>query len=103
MKKYKKFQLIFLLLMILIPITVNAGIICSDGWESSCSIPGPGCCSHHGGVGGNNSNSGMTAQEFYEREEQIEATLWIGGIILFVVFIVGGNWYLKYDEKKQKK
>ena len=44
----KKFLIIILLLIF--PLPVNAGIICNDGWESSCIVSGPGCCSHHGGV-----------------------------------------------------
>ena len=51
-------RIIFLLMItLLFPINVWAGIICNDGWESSCLSSGPGCCSHHGGVAGGNSYS----------------------------------------------
>lgn len=82
MKKFKKFQLIFLLLMILIPITVHAGIICSDGWESSCSVPGPGCCSHHGGIpgGGSNYSSSSSSDGFW-------GLLLLGGMGLIIINI----------------
>ena len=49
MRVLKK-NLLIILLILFIPLTVNAGIICSDGWESSCIVPGPGCCSHLGGI-----------------------------------------------------
>lgn len=39
-----------IIIVSIVPIDVSAGIICNDGWESSCEISGPGCCSHHGGV-----------------------------------------------------
>lgn len=54
MSYLKKIMLILVLLII--PFDVNAGIICNDGWESSCIVSGPGCCSHHGGVAGSSSN-----------------------------------------------
>ena len=47
MKKYIK---TILLLVIFIPLSVNANIMCNDGTVSpSCADCHRGCCSHHGG------------------------------------------------------
>ena len=54
MKKIK--LILFFITLLSIPFNINAGIICNDGWESSCSVSGPGCCSHHGGVSKSNYN-----------------------------------------------
>lgn len=52
MKKIFNFILLIVtIFLILSPLKVRAGIICNDGWESSCSVEAPGCCSHHGGYG----------------------------------------------------
>lgn len=57
----KMFLLIILLMMILLPVSVRANIVCNDGTVSpSCGDCHRGCCSHHGGCSSNvssNSNS----------------------------------------------
>ncbi len=89
-------KIIFGLIMVfLIPLNINAGIICNDGWESSCVVSGPGCCSHHGGVykSYNTYSSYNTGYSFYnnnvnsDNDDNIDlsgvVTLGvIGGIIL---------------------
>lgn len=93
----KKFLIIILLLIF--PLPVNAGIICNDGWESSCEVSGPGCCSHHGGVdkgtnyeGANYNSYSSNNDSFFDRLENGEyageLTLLILGspIILSMIF-----------------
>lgn len=56
---------LFLFALLFIPLNVNAGIRCADGWESSCTVSGPGCCSHHGGVAGSSSSSSSYSRRNY--------------------------------------
>ena len=60
MKKIIKLSLMVIINVCFFIIPVNAGIKCSDGWESSCLVPGPGCCSHHGGIASNSYSSGIS-------------------------------------------
>ena len=51
-------KLLFFLMLILIPLNVNANIICNDGSVSnSCKDCHQGCCSRHGGCTENPNNS----------------------------------------------
>lgn len=76
-----KKSLLIILILLIIPITVNAGIICSDGWESSCVVPGPGCCSHHGGIGFDDYSSS------YNDEPNYGAIIVIGIIVVVIICI----------------
>ena len=84
MRMLKKILLIILLILF-IPLTVNAGIICSDGWESSCVVPGPGCCSHHGGIGYSNTYSDYSSADdsFIDRLNNGE---YAGILTLLIIF-----------------
>ena len=45
--------LFFLFILLLLPIVINANVLCGDGTTSDkCSVCGHGCCSHHGGCVG---------------------------------------------------
>ena len=93
-------NILLILLLLLIPITVHAGIICSDGWESSCTVPGPGCCSHHGGIGGGSTYNNYSSNDdsFIDRLNDGE----YAGIITLI--ILGGPIVLGfYFDKKEKK
>lgn len=65
-KKAYCISYIFVLLIILIPVNVNANIVCKDGTVSpSCNDCHRGCCSKHGGCtnassGSSSSSSGTT-------------------------------------------
>lgn len=58
----KKNELILLVLICIcvVPVSISAGVICNDGWESSCPVSAPGCCSSHGGVAGGGTYTGNT-------------------------------------------
>ena len=82
--------------LLTIPISVNAGVICNDGWESSCVVSGPGCCSHHGGVAGNSSNYSNSNRyynsaksEFVENLENSEYAGILTLIILVLPMLIG--------------
>lgn len=80
--------LIFIIFLLLIPISVNAGIMCSDGWESSCITVGPGCCSHHGGVSNRfnyNGSSFSNGDSFVDRLTDGEYS---GILILIILFVL---------------
>lgn len=86
MKLIKKF-LTIVILLILMPINISAGIICSDGWESSCTISGPGCCSHHGGVG---SKVNYNNTSYYEDEtffDKLENGDYVGIVIIIILIL----------------
>lgn len=85
-KKIKK--ILIVLILLIVPINVNAGIICNDGWESSCVVSGPGCCSHHGGVDFGDSFS--SDDSFFEQIDDDEALDIFGFIVLsgFAMYIV---------------
>lgn len=78
----------------MLPITIKAGIICEDGWESSCDFPGPGCCSHHGGVAGND--------EYYDNSSSSDVKpvgAWFYILIFFVIPII----YSIREKQKEKQ
>ena len=62
----KRILFFILLMMILLPISVRANIVCNDGTVSpSCGDCHRGCCSHHGGCsssGSSNTNSNSNNQ-----------------------------------------
>ena len=66
----KRYFMSMLLVFFLMPLVTKANVICNDGWVSSCIRSGPGCCSHHGGVSGNNTNSNY--YNYYEDEDEAE-------------------------------
>lgn len=105
MKKIGVFLIIFLLLM---PMSIKAGVMCNDGWESSCEVSGPGCCSHHGGVAGGGSYNGNSygnsdAVREYQESEDFGDKLVVG----FWIIVIGGFVILgaivSAQEKKEKK
>lgn len=109
MKKYS-FILLFAIFLILSPLKVKAGIICNDGWESSCSVEAPGCCSHHGGYGesdedyyngGNYSSDNDYSNS--DNDEAIGGVLVIGGIIVFIILAIIGSNIDKPKTPEQKK
>ena len=54
----------FVLLMMFLPIVVNANIVCNDGTISpSCGDCHKGCCSSHGGCSNSSSSSSSTNVE----------------------------------------
>lgn len=59
MKKISRYVInVLVLLLITLPIAVNANIVCNDGTVSpSCADCHRGCCSHHGGCSSSYSNS----------------------------------------------
>lgn len=76
----KRCFLFVFIIFAMYPLIVKAGIICNDGWESSCIVPGPGCCSHHGGIsGGNNSN-------YYTSDDSLNDNEYTGIIILIIIY-----------------
>lgn len=99
MKKF--FCIMLFLLIVTFPMVVNAGIICSDGWESSCSVSGPGCCSHHGGVGKSyGSSSSGSSYSAYDNNYSSSSYSYTDGYVndsdesdgsgLLTVLILGG-------------
>ena len=78
------------ILLLSFPITANAGIICNDGWESSCVVSGPGCCSHHGGVAGNTTSS--SNYDNYSYSEKITSNSSensdYSGIAIMIIIII---------------
>ena len=91
------------ILLLSFPVTANAGIICNDGWESSCVVSGPGCCSHHGGVAGNTTSS-SNYNNYSNNENSIpnnsEDTDYSGicAIITIIVLVLAGI----FSENKYK-
>lgn len=83
-------RIFIILILLVIPITVNAGIICSDGWESSCTVPGPGCCSHHGGVGGFSGSDNYSSSDSSNSDFQIYF-FWIPIGLILLFFIIKSN------------
>lgn len=60
-----KLKVLPLILLLLLPISVNANIMCNDGTISpTCTTCGSGCCSHHGGCSKNYSNDFDDYEEF---------------------------------------
>lgn len=57
MKKHKLILLVIICICV-VPVSISAGVICNDGWESSCPVSAPGCCSSHGGVAGGGTYTG---------------------------------------------
>ena len=83
-----KIVLLLLLMFVLVfPFNVKAGVICSDGWESSCLISGPGCCSHHGGVAGGGSHY----SNYYDESDDFFSKLYDGEYagVLTILFFLG--------------
>lgn len=81
--------LLLIAFLLTIPISVNAGVICNDGWESSCVVSGPGCCSHHGGVAGNSSNY-SNSNRYYNSDksefvENLESGEYAGILTLIIL------------------
>ena len=111
MKKIFNFILLIVaIFLILSPLKVRAGIICNDGWESSCSVEAPGCCSHHGGYGESdedNYNGGSySSGNNYSNDDNdgaIGGVLVIGGIIVFIILGIVGNSLDKPKTPEQKK
>lgn len=89
----KKIIILILLCLCVFPNTIKAGIICNDGWESSCPFPGPGCCSHHGGIpGGSDYSNGYSGGEGF------------GGLILIgFCFIAVIGIYQTIKEKNEQR
>lgn len=97
--------ILLILFFLIIPTNVSAGIICNDGWESSCLVSGPGCCSHHGGVS-NYSNTSSNNYKYSDEssgfiddleDEQSAGILII--VILGILILVG---IFNKDESKKK-
>lgn len=76
----KKYVCLLVMVLLLMPITVSANIICNDGTVSpSCTDCHRGCCSRHGGCSastsndstntGNNVNDNYDNQSYAEQEE----------------------------------
>lgn len=95
----KKFLIIILLLIY--PLPVNAGIICNDGWESSCIVSGPGCCSHHGGVDNGSEHQNVNINNYISNSDEEETSLVLILLILGLPIILGI--YSNYKEKKEKE
>ena len=97
MKKILMFLIVVCLNVSFFTIPVKAGIRCSDGWESSCSVPGPGCCSHHGGVKENNNYS-SNSNYSYSNSSNSSSSDPIANLFLFLMFIgfiYNQYWYNK--------
>ena len=102
----KKGLIILLILFcLIIPINVNAVIICNDGWESSCSVSGPGCCSHHGGVSNysnNSSNNYRHGDENSKFIDDLEDGKYAGTITALIVGIIIMIGIFSKDESDKK-
>lgn len=83
----KKIIYLLIIFFIVFPIKVNAGIICNDGWESSCVASGPGCCSNHGGVYNDNAYNSSYSSSEVDSNAQLYF-FWLPlGIILGIIII----------------
>lgn len=65
MKKIFKYSInLIIILTFILPVIVNANIICNDGTRSpSCSDCHRGCCSHHGGCTNGSSSSSSSSSK----------------------------------------
>ena len=82
----KKVIYVLILCLYILPITVKAGIICEDGWESSCVVSGPGCCSHHGGIADNDNYYSNSSSSDVEPVGAWFYILLFGGPCIWVLF-----------------
>lgn len=102
MKKIIFLVFIIISFIIYLPITAYAGIICNDGWESSCVVEAPGCCSHHGGTAGgndyNNYSSNYNDDSFINNLENGEYAGILTILILGIPIILG----IVFNNKEKK-
>lgn len=100
----KRIILLFFVIFVMFPLIVKAGIICSDGWESSCGVSGPGCCSHHGGIsGGNNYNYSTSDDSFIDRLNDGEYAGILTLIIIFGPIVLGIYFDIKETKESKEK
>lgn len=96
--KKNKLKLLIIISILILPLSVNAGVICNDGWESSCIVSGPGCCSKHGGVAGGGSYTGNSyggsSNSNYHSYGDESFSIW-PWVLLF-----GGGFLIYYIVKK---
>lgn len=90
-------MVVFMTLLI-IPICVKAGVICNDGWESSCDFSGPGCCSHHGGV----ADGGYYEGDYYSSSSDDGVGIWFY-VLLFLGLPFGGYLIEEFSNRKEQR
>jgi len=73
----KKYVCLLVMVLLLMPITVSANIICNDGTVSpSCTDCHRGCCSRHGGcstsTSSDSTNAGNNVNDNYDNQSSAE-------------------------------
>ena len=84
-------KVFIIIVLLLLPITINANIICNDGTESkTCETCHQGCCSHHDGCLEENNNtypqSNSTNDSSENKNDWIIPTI-ICGLTVIDVFL----------------
>lgn len=81
--------LLTIIFMTFFPINIKAGVMCNDGWTSSCIVSGPGCCSHHGGVADYEEDYDYDDYNGYDYDNNDDGGSYIIIVGIIILIIIG--------------